>query len=63
MFLGHKPIEVEVKHVKVEREGETHATPEGWRFVLFTDWETMLKFRMGEMEEEWKLERCCLDTC
>lgn len=44
-------------------KGPTHRTPDGWRLVLFTDWETMLfKWRMGEMEDEWKWERSCLDT-
>jgi hypothetical protein len=43
-------------------EGKPYWTPVGWRAVLFTLGETILLVNTEEMEEEWKLERCCFWT-
>lgn len=40
----------------------THWTPPGWRAVLLTLLGAMVVV-MRRKEEEWKLERCCFDTC
>jgi hypothetical protein len=41
----------------------THCTPVGWREVLLTEGILLDRGEMFFSEEEWKLERCCLDTC
>lgn len=40
----------------------THWTPCGWRAVLFTLLIAIVE-KVRLKEEEWKLLRCCLDTC